>query len=660
MTLRFLCVALLAFAAPAAAQIADPVAKARDELNLVENAADRAVYACERNQLEKCTVEARTAARAASRALYAIDRLRAPDDAPPPAPVVPGIYVDPVKGSDAADGKTPATAWRHAPGDPEATGNPASYLPQPGDRIVFAEGRYSGSITAKWQGTAAKPIVIEGAGPGAIIDGSSAAATAAPCASQADCGGVANWRTLARARFAADLLPDATFAQGPRALFVAQWPDPTDPFYSDETTGMQPAEGADLNAGMARIPAELAAQLTPAGLKVAVWALHNVVPQRSASSIEGTIVRYEVAGAETYTDRTTYFALRAHPALISRPGEYAILPDRRTVLFQPVAGAPMQLLASMGRSGIDLAEAQHVTIRNLAFENFADTAGKVRSGIPILAMRKGASNIRIEGNRFSNLTLRQSTGAITLWDSANASIVGNTITGVAYGSALRILRTAGLEVLDNYISRLGRTGLMMMGVTDALVAGNRIHDILGVHGNGLSAYNYNERIRVIGNSIWQANQPVTMHGNGGKEPIARDLLFARNLFVAHDKALGGLISWGGNREVALVGNVILGGDKGAVRLNSSDTAMTLIGNVTDGVIYGSAWPADWTVSGNAYRKLGVFQRKYQPEAAATFAFEPTGAGDLPGDLGTFCAALAVPKGIDARFAGAIGADFTCR
>lgn len=62
--------------------------KARDEVNLVKNAADRAVYACSRQQYAKCALEAKAAANAASRALYAIDAAMTPHHpAPTPTPV---------------------------------------------------------------------------------------------------------------------------------------------------------------------------------------------------------------------------------------------------------------------------------------------------------------------------------------------------------------------------------------------------------------------------------------------------------------------------------------------------------------------------------------------------------------------------------------------
>lgn len=72
--------------------------KARTEVNLVENTADRAVYACSRNQQPKCTDEARAAKNAASRALYAIDQaLKSLQPVPEPTPTpVPEPTPDPV------------------------------------------------------------------------------------------------------------------------------------------------------------------------------------------------------------------------------------------------------------------------------------------------------------------------------------------------------------------------------------------------------------------------------------------------------------------------------------------------------------------------------------------------------------------------------------
>lgn len=112
------------------------------------------------------------------------------DDAGPPATVTacstlqtlpvrtPTYYVDFSAGSDAADGKSQATAWKHAPGDMNATGSAQSAMLVPGDVVLLKGGVvYQGTITLTASGTASKPIVLEGGpqqgwGTGmAVVDG---------------------------------------------------------------------------------------------------------------------------------------------------------------------------------------------------------------------------------------------------------------------------------------------------------------------------------------------------------------------------------------------------------------------------------------------------------------------------------------------------------
>jgi len=90
----------------------------------------------------------------------------------------PTYWIDFDSGSDTADGKTQATAWKHAPGDANATGTAAAAKLVPGDVVQFKGGVvYKGQIAIKTSGTASAPIVLEGGpqnawGTGkAIVDG---------------------------------------------------------------------------------------------------------------------------------------------------------------------------------------------------------------------------------------------------------------------------------------------------------------------------------------------------------------------------------------------------------------------------------------------------------------------------------------------------------
>jgi hypothetical protein len=90
----------------------------------------------------------------------------------------PTYYVDFAGGSDSADGRSPTTAWQHAPGDSAATAIAAGARLAAGDVVLFKGGvRYRGSIDVPSSGTATAPIVYDGNSAGswgsgpAIIDG---------------------------------------------------------------------------------------------------------------------------------------------------------------------------------------------------------------------------------------------------------------------------------------------------------------------------------------------------------------------------------------------------------------------------------------------------------------------------------------------------------
>jgi len=90
----------------------------------------------------------------------------------------PTYYVDFAAGSDTNDGKSQGAAFKHAPGDANATGSAAAVTLKAGDVVLLKGGvEYDGSIAIAASGTADAPIVLEGGaqqgwGTGsAIVDG---------------------------------------------------------------------------------------------------------------------------------------------------------------------------------------------------------------------------------------------------------------------------------------------------------------------------------------------------------------------------------------------------------------------------------------------------------------------------------------------------------
>ncbi|MBS3961443.1 MAG: hypothetical protein KGZ61_06385 [Sandarakinorhabdus sp.] len=108
-------------------------------------------------------------------------------------------HVDWQEGCDSADGLTPQTAWKRAPGDSRAGPVPRTVALGPGDTLLFRGGvAYRGTVVLRVSGDPERPIRLlgEGWGPGrATIDGGEPV-RARPCRSKRDCAGEPGWRRL--------------------------------------------------------------------------------------------------------------------------------------------------------------------------------------------------------------------------------------------------------------------------------------------------------------------------------------------------------------------------------------------------------------------------------------------------------------------------------
>jgi hypothetical protein len=149
-----------------------------------------------------------------------------PAAAQAPEPRQPASYfVDFAAGSDRADGRSPETPWKRAPGDSRAGSGPRSVRLLPGDTVLFRGGvAYRGTIVVRSAGTAVAPIRYIGNGWGpapALLDGSEPAIHARPCRSARDCDGEAGWARLHRLSLPGDTLAWDGVFQCDRPLSLA-------------------------------------------------------------------------------------------------------------------------------------------------------------------------------------------------------------------------------------------------------------------------------------------------------------------------------------------------------------------------------------------------------------------------------------------------------
>ncbi len=178
------------------------------------------------------------------------------------SPLTAAIYhVDYEGGDDSKSGTTPREAWKHAPGDLQAKGNPASLSLGAGDVVRFKGGVvYCGAIQVKASGEDGKPIVFDGNGDWgsgrAILDGGIPVTGWKRCASADEAGGNPRWADI----FYTDVPRPKDYTKlnltSPHAaLPIAQHPNPKDFFWQEDRTNFLVAKAPLVAEGAPRIAA---------------------------------------------------------------------------------------------------------------------------------------------------------------------------------------------------------------------------------------------------------------------------------------------------------------------------------------------------------------------------------------------------------------------
>ncbi len=334
------------------------------------------------------------------------------------------FYIDFERGSDRASGLSPGEAWKRAPGDSRAESRARAARLMPGDRLQFRAGvRYRGTIVARTAGTMAAPILYEGRGWGdgaAILDGSDRLPSPRACRSARDCLGAPQWRRLMRVRLPEGARwTDGLFADDGQ-LVPAQWPAPG-AFAALPAAALRALQEGRIETGL---PEDLSAGEPVLALRVR--------PGETGYSPGATVTAQGIAfpregwahwGFAPQPGDNRY-ALVNVPAMVDRPGSFALSADQRVAILWPVRGA---LTLGSGRQGFNLMAGGHVTVRGFDFRNFAGGNPWSRmAGIP-LVQRHPLPGVSLVDNRFAGMagTARQS--AMLLPADGRPELSGNRI-----------------------------------------------------------------------------------------------------------------------------------------------------------------------------------------------------------------------------------------
>ncbi len=298
-------------------------------------------------------------------------------------------YVDFVGGTDDADGLSPRTPFKRAPGDPAAQAKAAQVVLHPGDTVVFKGGVvYRGNIVCRWSGVEGQVITFRGDSKGqfgegkAVIDGSEILAGWKRVASPSEVDGNPSWRQIWWTWVpSSTTIFGAHLCQAETMLWVAQDPNPFDPHYQD-----RPADFREIAPGAATpntlTDTDVFVQERKDawdGAYVAIWAQPNFTYYRKVTAFDPANHRitYETMTAPHYERPRGRFAMMNHLRLLDTPGEYVISSqsDGRGMVklfLWPPAGDPTRtpVTISTRSVGFDINGASDITIEGFVIQKF--------------------------------------------------------------------------------------------------------------------------------------------------------------------------------------------------------------------------------------------------------------------------------------------------
>ncbi|MBD3319959.1 MAG: hypothetical protein GF350_02585, partial [Chitinivibrionales bacterium] len=469
-------------------------------------------------------------------------------------------YVDFAGGDDTRSGASPGSAWKHCPGDPQATSNAADAVLKPGDIVRFKGGvAYRGSINNKWSGAETAPITYDGNsdsswGEGrAVIDASEPLGNWTRCLSQQECDGNPNWENIYWSLAPDGVMPfTANLYEGDSLLALAQEPDQPDPFFFDNVEYFTKLPAANMTRTTLTDPAMFSSGDWDS-VSALIWTLPNVVALRTILTCEQSTATITF---DTINDPSGYnkYAVINGVRLIDRPGEFAVdraaRPDgsRRVYLWPLSWAAPAHssITVSIRSYGFNIGVYNHITVKG--FEVRKCSGGGMTGGVGIGSISRPwdttITGIRIIDNivRYGRGGETRAYGGIFIDKCVACTVSNNSVRNNVNAIGIFMPGARNSHLRSNEVVRNGSTGILFMGCRDSRISGNLVADGIGTHANGISVYSASERIVVERNRVVNSNICFTMEQS-------RDVDVVNNLFVG--SGAGYLCAaWGG-----MAGNV---------------------------------------------------------------------------------------------------------
>jgi hypothetical protein len=489
-------------------------------------------------------------------------------------------YVDFSGGDDARDGLSPATAWKHAPGDAAAADKPAAVKLAPGDTVVFRGGvAYHGAIRVASSGEAGKPITLDGNTSGvfgsgrAILDGGRVITGWRRCASAAEARGHARWRDLFYADIDVDITPNVSHGefvvhrqmprdrQAPwqrvilidgdrRLLPISQFPKPKDAFYPDLPADfLQSSRRLEATDTGSVITDEINLKVEEAsyydGMFVGVHGGNNHV-------YFGKVVRYDPKSHQLCVPRftattypTTRYAFYNSPRLIEQPGEWAVesIPGGRTRVYllpeRLENDQPVNIGFPEFETGVSIdSGASHIHVKGFLVQRYSGGAG----GVSVSRNTPRAHHVTVSDCEIRFISGHAGVGLNYCDDIVVEKCYIHHCP--AWTTGVFLSRVNRYEVRDCYLEKNSGSGIRHYECKEGVVRGNAILDHFGMHSSGINVYEGCANVLLENNYV---QNTVTINRN------AENIVFRNNVIDGMGRSAVCLAMWGsgqtGGRDI---------------------------------------------------------------------------------------------------------------
>ncbi len=481
-------------------------------------------------------------------------------------------YVDFAAGNNKSDGTSPKTAWKHSPGDANASDAAANIKLQPGDTVVFKGGvAYHGSISITSSGKPDQPVTFDGNSAGnfgegkAILDGGRIVEGWQRCTSAEQAGGNPLWKDIFYADINVDLTPNAKHGEfvghrqqprdkqapwqriilsdGDRQLLpISQFPKPSDPFYPD-----LPADFLESKIKLDVRKDEKITLITDA----------TNLTNKDAAAYDGAFIGVhggnnhvyfgEVKGydpaknqitAPLFTQTTypvTKYAIYNSVKLIDRPGEWAVVAtnDKQSRIFllpeRLNNGQPDNIGFPDFLTGISIDKgASHVQIKSFLIQRYSGGGG----GVSVSQSKPRSNNIRVADCEIRFVSGHAGIGL----NHCDKIIVENCYVYQcpAWTTGIFLSRVNDYVVRNNYLRKNSGSGIRHYEAKDGVLSGNIVLDHYGMHSSGINVYEGCANLVLEGNFI---QNTIAINRN------AQDIVFRNNVFDGGGKTPVSVAMW---------------------------------------------------------------------------------------------------------------------